>query len=159
MRHVTLGLVDTMFARADLGHYARVAIEEEFERVTIVHRTVPGMKDLPVACKILLEEEGCEICVALAMPGDDPKDKVCAHEAAQGLMLAQLMTNRHILEVFVHADEADDPDALLEICANRARDHAVNAVLLVAAPERIRMRRGQGVRQGTGDAGPIRTEW
>ena len=31
--------------------------------------TVPGVKDLPVACKKLLEENNCDICMALGMPG------------------------------------------------------------------------------------------
>ena len=78
-------------------------------RFTTIRRTVPGFKDLAVAAKQLIEEDGCRIVVALGMPGKEPVDKVCAHEASTGIMTAQLMTNTPILEVFVHEDEADDP--------------------------------------------------
>ena len=47
--------------------------------------------------------------VALAMPGRAAIDQVCAHEASQGIMLAQLLTTTHVLEVFVHENEEDDP--------------------------------------------------
>ncbi len=46
--------------------------------------------------------------MALGMPGGKEKDRLCAHEASQGLIQCQLMTNTHIIEVFVHEDEAED---------------------------------------------------
>jgi riboflavin synthase len=107
-----IGVVDTMFARYDMG---AEAIDELArcpgygERFEVVRRTVPGFKDLAVAAKQLIEEESCRIVVALGMPGKAPIDKTCAHEASSGIMTAQLMTSTPILEVFVHEDEEDDP--------------------------------------------------
>ena len=108
----TIGVVDTMFARYDMGGEALDALKQcpgYGTRFTTIRRTVPGFKDLAVAAKKLIEEEGCRIVVALGMPGKEAIDKVCAHEASTGIMTAQLMTNTPILEVFVHEDESDDP--------------------------------------------------
>src|SRR6202035_5546337 len=99
-----IGVVDTMFARFDMGAEAIDELEAcpgFGTRFEVVRRTVPGFKDLAVACKRLIENEGCGIVVALGMPGKAAIDQICAHEASQGLMQAQLMTSTHILEVFV----------------------------------------------------------
>jgi riboflavin synthase len=152
-----IGVVDTMFARVDMG---RVAVEElescpgHGERFEVVRRTVPGFKDLAVACKRLVEQEGCKILVALGMPGKAPIDQVCAHEASQGIMQAQLLTSTHILEVFVHEHEEEDPARLVAVCEDRARKHARNAYWLLYEPDQLTRRAGQGVRQGYPDAGP-----
>jgi len=153
-----IGVVDTMFARYDMGAEAL----DEFkqcpgfgERFDVVRRTVPGFKDLGVACKKLIEEERCSIVVALGMPGKAAIDQVCAHEASQGIMLAQLLTNTHVLEVFVHENEEEDPQRLAAVCVDRARKHARNAYWMVFEPDQLTRRAGQGVRQGYGDAGPI----
>jgi riboflavin synthase len=124
-------------------------------RVRIDLRTVPGFKDLAVECKRLIEREGCSIVVALGMPGKAAIDQVCAHEASQGLMQAQLMTSTHILEVFVHENEEDDPAKLAEVCVNRSRKHALNAYWMLYEPERLTRQAGQGIRQGYEDAGPL----
>lgn len=154
----SIAVVDTMFARFDMGAEAADELAScpgYKERFDVVRRTVPGFKDLSVACKKLIEEDGCRIAVALGMPGPAPIDKACAHEASQGLMLAQLLTNTHVLEVFVHEDEADDPTTLAAVCRDRARKHARNAYWLLYEPEQLRARAGQGVRQGFPDAGPL----
>ena len=107
-----IGVVDTMFARYDMGAEALDELSQcpgFGTRFTTTRRTVPGFKDLAVAAKKLIEEEGCRIVVALGMPGREKVDKICAHEASTGIMTAQLMTNTPILEVFVHEDESDDP--------------------------------------------------
>src|SRR3989344_5339752 len=95
-----------MFARVDMGVFA---IEElkKYDGVDTVRVTVPGMKDLAVACKKLLDG-GCDACLAIAMVGSHKLDEVCAHEANIGIMQAQLMTNKHILGVFVHEIETND---------------------------------------------------
>ena len=103
-----IGIADTTFARFDMGRSAIDQLQKTGTGFTIVRYTVPGFKDLPVACKKLIEEQGCDIVMALGMPGPMEKDKMCAHEASTGLMMAQLMTNKHIIEVFVHEDEAKD---------------------------------------------------
>jgi riboflavin synthase len=154
----TIGVVETMFARYDMGTEAVSELEAcpgFGERFTIVRRTVPGVKDLGVACKQLIEQEKCRIVVALGMPGRAAIDQVCAHEASQGIMLAQMLTSTHILEVFVHENEEDDPAALAKVCVERARKHARNAYWMLYEPEQLARRAGQGVRQGYEDAGPI----
>ena len=153
-----IGVVDTMFARYDMG---AEALDELTDcpgfgtRFEVVRRTVPGFKDLGVACKRLIEQEDCKIVVALGMPGKADIDQVCAHEASQGLMQAQLMTSTHILEVFVHENEEEDPAALAKVCIDRSLKHARNAYWMLYEPERLVRRAGQGVRQGYGDAGPL----
>lgn len=153
-----IGVVDTMFARYDMG---AEAIDELKQRpgfgtaFDVVYRTVPGFKDLAVECKRLIETEGCLIVVALGMPGKAAIDQVCAHEASQGLMQAQLMTSTHILEVFVHETEAEDPAELAAVCVNRSRKHALNAYWMLYEPEQLTRQAGRGVRQGYEDAGPI----
>jgi riboflavin synthase len=155
-----IGVVDTMFARYDMGAEAVGELETcpgYGERFEVIRRTVPGFKDLGVACKRLVELDGCKIVVALGMPGKAPIDQVCAHEASQGIMLAQLLTSTHVLEVFVHEHEEEDPAKLAEVCVNRARKHARNAYWMLYEPEQLARRAGQGVRQGYEDAGPLGT--
>jgi riboflavin synthase len=150
----TVGIVDTTFARYDMAKEAMDEIKGHRTDVKIIRRTVPGMKDLPVACKILLEE-GCEMAMALAMPGPEEKDKICAHEASQGIISAQLMTSKHILEVFVHEDETDDERELAAVCKNRAREHAQNLVRMLFHPEEMTKMAGSGQREGFDDKGPL----
>jgi len=153
-----IGVVDTMFARFDMGGEAldelkgRPGYGVTFE---VVRRTVPGFKDLAVECKRIIENEGCRIVVALGMPGRADIDQVCAHEASQGLMQAQLMTSTHILEVFVHENEEEDPAKLAAVCINRSRKHALNAYWMLYEPEQLVRQAGQGIRQGYEDAGPL----
>lgn len=153
-----IGVVDTMFARYDMGAAARAELAEcpgYDETFTVVSTTVPGFKDLAVAAQRLIEREGCSIVVALGMPGRAPIDKQCAHEASQGIMWAQLLTATPILEVFVHEDESDDPTELATVFENRSRRHARNAYWMLFEPEQLQRRAGQGVRQGFADAGPL----
>ena len=153
-----IGVVDTMFARFDMGAAARSELERcdgygtAFE---VVSKTVPGFKDLAVAAKVLIEREHCDLVVTLGMVGAQPIDKQCGHEASQGIMLAQLLTSTPILEVFVHEDEADDPAVLASVFENRSRDHARNAYWMLFEPEQLARRAGTGIRQGFPDAGPL----
>ena len=150
-----IGVADTTFARVNMG---AIAIDElkKHASVAIERSTVPGIKDLPVACKKLIEERRCDIVVALGMPGGKEKDRLCAHEASQGLITCQLMTNTHIIEVFVHEDEAKDGKELAWLAEQRTREHAVNAVKLILRPRDLVNEAGTGQRQGFEDAGPAR---
>jgi riboflavin synthase len=153
-----IGVVDTMFARYDMGAEAIDELKQcpgYGKRFEVTRWTVPGFKDLAVAAKRLIEQESCRIVVALGMPGKAPIDKTCAHEASSGIMQAQLMTSTPILEVFVHEDEEDDPAQLAAVCRDRARKHARNAYWMLYEPEQLTARAGQGVRQGYADAGPL----
>lgn len=153
MRRV--GIVDTTFARFDMGRVAIDELKTHATDIKVVRRTVPGVKDLPVACKLLIEREGCEMVMALGMPGPEPIDKMCAHEASTGLIQTQLMTNTHIIEVFIHADEAENQEELAKLAENRTREHAYNVFLLLKHPERLTGMAGTGQRQGWKDEGPL----
>ncbi|MBD3260500.1 MAG: riboflavin synthase [Candidatus Altiarchaeales archaeon] len=154
----TIGVVDTTFARINLGGIAATEIKNNYTQIKIIRHTVPGVKDLPCACKKLLEESGCDLCIALGMPGGQPIDRQCAHESSLGLIAAQLMTNKHILEVFIHEDEAKEPKKLIEIAKDRAKKHAHNAVNLLLYPKKMMDNAGQGLRQGSMDAGSLLEE-
>jgi len=151
-----IGVADTTFARVDMGGFAIDELKSTGTGFKIERYTVPGVKDLPVAAKKLLEERGCDIVIALGMPGAQEIDKMCAHEASTGLIQVQLLTNKHVIEVFVHEDEAKSAKELAWLAERRAREHAVNAYDLLFRPERLDRNAGTGQRQGYEDVGPIR---
>ena len=93
--------------------------------------------------------------MALGMPGPEVIDKTCAHEASMGLIYAQLMTNTHIIEVFVHEDEGIDYKDLKELAINRAREHAKNVVKMLFKPDELEREAGKGMREGKPDVGPL----
>jgi riboflavin synthase len=90
------------------------------------------------------------------MPGGKEKDRMCAHEASTGLITCQLMTNTHIIEVFVHEDEAENDRELAWLAEQRTREHAKNALKLAFSPQDLIKDAGTGQRQGFPDAGPAR---
>ncbi|VVC04314.1 Riboflavin synthase [Candidatus Bilamarchaeum dharawalense] len=152
---VKIGIVDTTFARVNMGE---IALDElkKFPNVETERRTVPGIKDLPVECKILLEK--CDVCIALGMVGGAPIDQQCGHEASLGIQQAKLMTNKHIIEVFVHENEGWNEAELKEIFENRIRKHARNAMVLATKPEELVKLAGKGIRQGKEDEGGLDDE-
>ena len=151
-----IGVVDTAFARFDMGAAAVSELKAAGTGFRIIRRTVPGMKDLPVAAKKLIVEDGCDIVIALGMPGGKEIDRMCAHEASTGLIRAQLDTSRHIIEVFVHEDEAGNEKELAQLAEKRSREHALNAYWMLFRPEELARRAGTGQRQGYEDAGRVR---
>ncbi|HUU07304.1 MAG TPA: riboflavin synthase, partial [Thermoplasmata archaeon] len=96
-----IGVADTTFARLDMGSHVVDELKRTGTGFKVERYTVPGVKDLPVASKKLIEERGCDIVVALGMPGPEQIDKMCAHEASTGLIQIQLITGKHVIEVFV----------------------------------------------------------
>ncbi|VVB54120.1 Riboflavin synthase [uncultured archaeon] len=154
---VRIGLADTTFARYDMAKAAQQEIKEHLEEAAFTRYTVPGVKDLPVACKKLIEEDKCDIAMAFGMPGAKPIDKTCAHEASNGLITAQLMTNTHIIEVFVHEDEAKNDKDLAQLMEKRARAHARLLCELTQGKNHLTPKAGGGLRQGKEDAGPLTT--
>ena len=111
---------------------------------------------MPVACLKLFEDYNCDMVMAFGMAGAAPIDKQCSHEAAIGLQNAELKVKKHIIEVFVHADEADNDKELFEIAKNRAEKHALNALELLKGKASLTKFAGMGKRQGKEDEGPIR---
>jgi riboflavin synthase len=150
-----IGIADTTFARVNMGGIAADELRKRIS-VSIERVTVPGIKDLPVACKKLIEEKKCGIVMALGMPGGQDKDRMCAHEASTGLIACQLLTNTHIIEVFVHEDEAGNERELAWLAEQRTREHARNVLALAFSPEDLTREAGTGQRQGFPDAGPAR---
>ena len=152
-----IAIVDTTFARFDMGAVAEAELRRHpgfGKKFELVRATVPGIKDLAVACKHLIENEQCSIVLALGMPGGGDLDRLSAHEASLGLMVAQLLTTTPILQVFVHETEGEDSQELRNIAQHRSAKHAVNAYWMLYEPERLRERAGKGIRQGSADAGP-----
>jgi riboflavin synthase len=150
-----IGICDTTFARVDMAKYAIDEIKQHVSNIKFIECTVPGIKDLPVSSKKLIEEEDCQIVMAFGMPGPEKIDKTCAHEASMGLIYAQLMTNTHIIEVFVHEDEGKEEKDLKILAENRAREHAQNVVKMLFKPDQLRNEAGKGLREGKPDVGPI----
>jgi riboflavin synthase len=151
-----IGIADTTFARVDMGAIAIDELKKLGTGFKVERYTVPGVKDLPVACKKLFSERQCDLAMALGMPGGQEIDKVCAHEASTALIHVQLMAEKHIIEVFVHEDEAKDAKELAFLAEQRTREHAANAYSLLFKPEELTRKAGTGQRQGFKDAGPIR---
>jgi riboflavin synthase len=151
-----IGIADTTFARYNMGKSAIDELNSNYTGFKIIRYTVPGIKDLPVACKKLFEEQNCDIIMALGMPGAKPIDKQCAHEASTGLIKVQLLCNKHILEVFVHEDEAEDEKKLSWLADKRTREHAINCLDLLFNPENLTRKAGKGLREGFKDAGSLR---
>ncbi len=152
-----VGITDTTFARVDMASFAIETIKKNSD-ARIERYTVPGFKDLPVACKILIEKYKCDIVIALGTAGKAPIDKQCAHEASLGLQKAQLITNKHILEVFVHMDEAKTEKEIYTIAKNRTIKHALNALELLKGKTALTKYAGTGRRQGKKDEGQIMEE-
>ena len=151
-----VGVVDTTFARVDLGAYAVRALQARGTGFRIVRRTVPGIKDLPVACRRLFLEEHVDLCLALGMPGRAEYDRTCAHEASLGLLFTGVLEAKPIVECFVFEGEADDARELEELARRRAEEHALNAYAMLFRPQDLSRRAGEGLRQGFADAGPVR---
>lgn len=151
-----IGIADTTFARYDMAAAAINELQTHASGYKIIRYTVPGLKDLPVACKKLFEEHHCDIVMALGMPGKQPIDKQCAHEASNGLITTQLLVNKHIIEIFVHEDEAKNEKDLAWLANQRTREHALNVLKLLYHPNQLTKNAGKGLRQGYEDAGPIK---
>lgn len=151
--HPRYVVVDTTFSTVDMGAVAVATLRSHGIPTADIQRlTVPGFKDLAVECKRRLDA-GAHIAIACGMAGAAEIDKVCAHESSLGLMSARLATNKHILECFVHMDEAKDDAELIRITHNRVSEHATNAFWLLEDPAQLVRRAGTGQRQGFEDVG------
>ncbi|MCI4338862.1 MAG: riboflavin synthase [Thermoplasmata archaeon] len=151
-----VGVADTTFARVDMAGYAVRALHAAGTGFRVVRRTVPGIKDLPVACRQLFLEEHVDLCLALGMPGKAEYDKTCAHEASLGLLFTGVLEAKPIVECFVFEGEAKDARELETLARRRAEEHALNAYAMLFRPQVLARRAGEGLRQGFADAGPAR---
>ncbi len=151
------GIVDTTFSRIDMGKYAFETIRREDPDGEILRYTVPGIKDLPVGATKLFER-GCEGVITLGWVGKTKLDKYSYLAASIGLIQAQLIAKRHIMDVTVHEDEVEESQ-LPALAKDRAVKHAVNLVKLVRdGGEALSPMAGRGLRQGYNNAGKILSE-
>lgn len=154
---IKIGVVDTTFSRVDMAKHAVEVIQEHLPEAEIIRYTVPGIKDIPVAARKLLIDEGCDAVITLGWVGAGQVDKYSYLAMSMGLIILQLMTGKHVIDVTVHEDEASDPDELYDIAVDRARKHALNLVKLVKyGREALTPYAGKGLRQGRPDEGPIK---
>ena len=151
-----IGVADTTFARVDMARAAVRTLQGAGTGFKIVHRTVPGIKDLPVACRQLFVQDRADLCLAFGMPGKAEYDKTCAHEASLGLMYAGVLEAKPIVECFVFENEAADERELETLAKRRAEEHALNAFALLFRPQDLGRNAAHGLRQGFQDAGPAR---
>ena len=155
-----IAIVDTMFSRINMGEIAlgelnRYVREKNIQNIIHERKTVPGIKDLAVVCKQMLAKD-CDIAIALGMVGGAPIDKQCAHEASLGIQMAKMLTNKQIIEVFVHENEAWSEKEFVQIAENRIKKHVQNAVDILVDEKSLTQRAGMGIRQGKDDEGTIR---
>jgi riboflavin synthase len=151
-----IGVADTTFARVDLARYAVRALAARGTGFRVVRRTVPGIKDLPVACRQLFLDDHVDLCLALGMPGPAELDRASAQTASFGLMLTGVLAAKPIVECFVHEGEAGSPVELETLGRRRAEEHALNAYAMLFRPQDLARQAGAGLRQGFADAGPVR---
>jgi riboflavin synthase len=151
----TIAVVDTTFARVDMATSAVRALRRTGTGFRVVRRTVPGIKDLPVAARQAFQN-GADLCLVLGMPGKATYDQTCAHEASLGLIYAGVLEAKPVVECFVFESEAADDKELARLAGRRAEEHALNAYHLLFRPEALQRAAGQGLRQGFPDAGPVR---
>lgn len=151
-----IGVVDTTFARVDMAKYVIRILEKEIPGVEIIRYTVPGLKDIPVATRKLLIDEKCDGAITLGWVGADLTDKFTYLATSIGLIILQILTGKHVIDVTVHEDEAKDEKELYDIAIDRAVKHALNLVnLLKYGREALSKFAGKGLRQGKPDVGPI----
>ncbi len=152
IRRPVVAVVDTTFSRFDMGRAAMEELRAFAVRATRV--TVPGIKDLAVECKRQLDA-GADIALALGMVGGADIDRQCAHEASLGIQMAKIATTKHIIEVFVHENEAKNATDLAALFEDRTRKHARNAARLLLDSDWFTARAGRGLRQGRDDVGGL----
>ncbi len=151
-----IGVADTTFARVDLASYAVRTLQEQGTGFRVLRRTVPGIKDLPVACRQLFRTDGADLCLALGMPGPAELDRTSAEVASMGLMMTGVLEAKPIVECFVYEAEARSPAEFETLARRRAQEHAINAYAMLFRPHDLARHAGEGLRQGFPDVGPVR---
>lgn len=151
------GIVDTTFSRVDMGKYAYETIRKEDPDGEIARYTVPGIKDMPMGATKLFEQ-GCEGVITLGWVGKTKLDKYSYLATSIGLIQAQLLSKKHIMDVTVHEDEVEERQ-LFSLARDRATKHAANLVKLVRdGGNSLSSMAGKGLRQGYNNAGQILSE-
>ncbi|MEM1598677.1 MAG: riboflavin synthase [Pyrobaculum sp.] len=148
-----IGVVDTTFARVDMGSAAVEELRLLMPDALVKRLTVPGIKNT-VWGALKLIKEGCEAVMVLGWVGPTPVDKYSYLATSIGLMQLQIETGVLVLDVTVHEEEGGgDEKRLKEIALDRARKHAWNLVQLLRGD--LSRFAGKGLRQGYPHAGEI----
>ncbi len=154
---VKLGVVDTTFSRVDMGRIAIDTIRKEDPDAEILRYTVPGIKDLPVGA-VKLFDQGCEGVITLGWVGKTKLDKYSYLATSIGLIQAQILNHKHIMDVTIHEDEVEE-EKLFSLAKDRATKHAINLVKLIKfGGGALTQNAGKGLRQGYNNAGSILEE-
>ncbi len=153
---VRVCVVDTTFARVDMGGLAVRELQRLIPGVRVFRRTVPGLKDVPVEVLRMVEEYGCDAGLALGWVGGSPVDKYTYLVYSMALQLVQLEKRIHVVDVTVHEDEAAGEEELYRVAVDRVRKHVYNLYLLLMRPGELVRMAGTGRRQGGPDVGPLR---
>lgn len=148
-------IVDTTFARVDMARRAIEVLKQLMPYAQIFRRTVPGLKDVPVEILRMFEELGCDAGMVFGWVGPTLTDKITYAAYSIAMQLVQLKLGKHVIDVTVHEDEADNEETLLSIAIDRAEKHAYNLYLLLTNPEELSRYAGKGLRQGYPHVGPI----
>jgi len=155
-------VIDTTFSTVNMGSIIcdQINSSDLISDIKLERYTVPGFKDLAAVARRSIDS-GADIVLATAMPGPEAIDESCAKDASFGLQMVQALTGVSVLEVFVHmsevlnADRSIDEAKLIDLCENRCREHADNALRMVFTPESMVDRAGSGRRQGGADVGSV----
>ncbi|MEM1572681.1 riboflavin synthase [Pyrobaculum sp.] len=148
-----IGVVDTTFARVDMGTVAVDEIRNLIPNAVVKRITVPGIKNT-VWGALKLIREGCDAVIVLGWVGPTQVDKYSYLATSIGLMQLQIETGVLVLDVTVHEEEGGgDEKRLKEIALDRAKKHVWNLVQLMRGG--LERYAGKGLRQGYPHAGEI----
>jgi len=148
-------IVDTTFARVDMAKYAIDKLKSMIPNARIIRRTVPGIKDIPLAIKQIMVKEECDAGMVFGWVGPTLTDKISYAVYSLAIQIVQLELMKPILDVTLHEDESDNEVELAKIAINRSEKHAENLYYLLVDPEALTRHAGTGRRQGYPDVGPI----
>ena len=106
----TVGIADTTFSTIDVAAIAIKEIMKLAPRAHVKRYTVPGIRDTPLACKVLIEKEECDIVLATGMVSEKGFEKRVEDQAVMGIILVQLLTSRHVVCAFFDENSAQFTD-------------------------------------------------
>ncbi len=138
-----------------MGEIAIKELRKLLPSSTIYRTTVPGIKDLPGAAKRLIDSKNCDGIITLGWVGKKEVDKLSYLAMSMGLITTQLLTDKIIIDVTVHEDEAGNEKELYDITVDRVKKHCENLVKMLTEPDKLIREAGKGKRQGYPDVGSI----
>ncbi len=146
-----VGVVDTTFARVDMGAVALEELRNLLPDAAVKRLTVPGIKNT-VWAAAKLAREGCGAVLVLGWVGPTAVDKYSYLATSIGLMQLQITTGVLVLDVTVHEEEGVGRE-LREIAIDRVKKHVWNLAQLLRGD--LSRYAGKGLRQGYPHVGEI----